>query len=536
MSNQAQPEDKLPEALSDNRRRVSLVWLIPLVAVLTAVWLGYRGYIQQGPLVTISFQTAEGLLAGKTRVRFKDLDVGYVETIELSSDLSRVKVRARLAKHVAGYLNDQTRFWVVRPRLSGGEISGLGTLVGGTYIGVDLSEDGEPRREFEGLEMPPIVTATDRGRSFQLWVSELGSISVGSPVLYRGIEVGRVTGYRLHEPHGVNLQVFVHAPHDAKVGRNTRFWNVSGVEFLLDTDGFRVNIDSLASVLLGGIAFGAPDPAGAGDPVPEGAEFPLYATRRAALEHKFERRQEWRLAFVGSVRGLLPGAPVELRGIRVGEVKDVRLELDAAAGETRIPVSVLIEPDRLGLPAPSPEPDRDRDAERALWDELVRNGLRAQLKTGNLLTGALYVDLDFYPEDPPREIAWAGNVPELPTVPTPFDELRGLLSRLARLPLDRIGEDLSQSLAEMRAILQSTNGLLERLDRETVSELTKTLEQTRKTLVGAEKMLAPSSSLQAEAQRALRELTAAARSFRIMADYLERHPEALIRGKGDVAP
>ena len=283
----------------DDRRRVSLVWLIPLVAVLTAVWLGYRGYTQQGPLVTISFQTAAGLLAGKTRVRFKDLDVGYVETIELSNDLSRVTVRARLAKHVAGYLNDQTRFWVVRPRLSGSEISGLETLVGGTYIGVDLSEDGGSRRVFEGLETPPIVTATDRGRSFQLRVSDLGSISVGSPVLYRGIEVGRVTGYLLNEPHGVNIQVFVHAPHDARVGRNTRFWNVSGVEFSLDANGFRVNTDSLASVLLGGLAFGTPNHADAGDPVPECAEFPLYATRQAALEHKFERRQEWRLAFVG---------------------------------------------------------------------------------------------------------------------------------------------------------------------------------------------------------------------------------------------
>ena len=536
MANQVQPEENLPEALTDERRRVSLVWLIPLVAVLTAVWLGYRAYTHQGPLVTISFQTAEGLLAGKTRVRFKDLDVGFVENIELSSDLSRVKVRARLAKHVAGYLNDQTRFWVVRPRLSGGEISGLETLVGGTYIGVDLSEDGEPQRVFEGLETPPIVTATDRGRSFQLRVPDLGSVSVGSPVLYRGIEVGRVTGYQLHDPHGVNIQVFVHAPHDTKVGRNTRFWNVSGVEFSLDANGFRVNTDSLASVLLGGVAFGAPEHAGAGEPAPEGTEFPLYANRQAALERKFERRQEWHLAFVGSVRGLLPGAPVELRGIRVGEVKDVRLELDAAGRATRIPVSILIEPDRLGLPTLSPGEDQDTAAEKTLWDELVRNGLRAQLKTGNLLTGALFVDLDFYPEDPPREIVWAGKVPELPTVPTPFDELRGLLSRLARLPLDRMGEDLSQSLAELRATLKSTNGLLERIDRETVSELTKTLEQTRRTLAGAEKMLAPNSSLQAEAHRALRELTAAARSFRIMADYLERHPEALIRGKGDVRP
>jgi paraquat-inducible protein B len=535
MSSQMPIDDTLPEALTDDRRRVSLVWLIPLVAVLAAVWLGYRSYVQQGPLVTLSFQTADGLQAGKTRVRFRDLDVGLVETIELSADLSRVKVRARMDGHVAEYLNDKTRFWVVRPRLSGSEISGLGTLVGGTYIGVDLSIDGEPQRAFEGLETPPIITAAEPGRTFTLRVAALGSLSVGSPVHYRGIEVGRVIGYELQEPFGVNVQVFVHAPHDAKVGANTRFWNVSGLQLSLDATGIRLNTDSLASMVLGGIAFGVPPDTEVGAPAGEGAEFLLYPTRQSALERRYERRQDWLLAFAGSIRGLLPGAPVELRGIRVGEVKAVQLKLDATGKETPIPVTVSIEPERLGLQAAALHGDA-QVAERELWTQLVRNGLRAQLKTGNLITGALYVDLDFYPDDPPREIVWGDGVPELPTVSTPLDELRGLLTRLARLPLDRMGDDLSQSLAALRETTQATNTLLTRLDQETVSELTKTLEQTRKTLLGAEKMLAPNSSLQAEAQRALRELTAAARSFRIMADYLERHPEALIRGKGDVKP
>lgn len=532
MSSQMPPVETLPVAVTDERRRVSLVWLIPLVAIFAAVWLGYRSYTQQGPLVTISFQTAEGLEAGKTRVRFKDLDVGLVETIELSPDLRRVRVHARLAKHVAEHLNHKTRFWVVRPRLSSGGISGLGTLVGGTYIGVDLDVDGEPRSVFEGLEAPPLVTATEPGRNFTLRVATLGSLSVGSPVHYRGIEVGRVIGYELQEPHGVSLQVFVHAPHDAKVGVNTRFWNVSGIQLSLDAAGIRVSTDSLASMLLGGIAFGVPEGGRIGGPVKEDTEFPLYPDRQAAMERRYERRQEWRLAFAGSVRGLLPGAPVELRGIRIGEVKEVRLELDAAGQDTEIPVIISVEPERIHGPAEGGA----ESADRPFWDRLVKNGLRAQLKTGNLITGALYVDLDFYPEDPPREIVWGKGPPEMPTVLTSLDELRGLLTRLARLPLDRMGDDLAESLATLRDTMQATNNLLARLDRETATELNRTLEQTRKTLVSAEKMLAPNSSLQAEAHRALRELSAAARSFRIMADYLERHPEALIRGKGDIEP
>lgn len=537
MSNPLPTDDKLPEAIVDDRRRISLVWLIPLVAICAAAWLGYHTVTQQGPLITISFQTAEGLEAGKTRVRFKDVDVGLVEAIELSPDLRRVQVRARLAGSVADYLNDNTRFWVARPRLSATQVSGLGTLLGGSFIAVDLSTQGTPQDTFVGLETPPIVTATEQGRTFTLTADALGSLSVGSPLLYRGIEAGRVVGYQLREPHGVDIQVFVDAPHDAAVGANTRFWNASGIGLSLDASGIRLDTQSLTSVLLGGIAFGTPSGSDSGAPADEGSAFRLYADERAAFERRFGVRETWQLAFAGSVRGLLPGAPVELRGIRIGEVLDVQLQLDAERRTANIPVTIAIEPDRLGVPETGDKGSQPRDIDRALWDRLVHNGLRAQLKTGNLISGALYVDLDFYPDDESREIVWGqGGIPELPTVPTPLDELRGLLTRLARLPLDRMGEDLSATLAALRDTMNATNGLLERLDRETASELSKTLEQTRSTLSSLERVLKPNSPLQAEAQRALQEFGSAARSFRIMADYLERHPEALIRGKGAISP
>ncbi|MCG6966872.1 MAG: MlaD family protein [Chromatiaceae bacterium] len=532
MADQPHIDEPLPEALLDERRRVSLVWLIPLVALVSAIWLGYRAYEQQGPLVSISFRTAEGLEAGKTRVRFKDVDVGVVEAIELTPDLGKVQVRVRLAANVGHFLNDQARFWVVRPRLSGGRVSGLETLLGGTYIGADFALDGVERRVFEGLETPPIVTATQPGKVFTLHAASLGSLSEGSPVRFRGIEVGRVVGYALREQGGLDVQVFVDAPHDAQVGVNTRFWNVSGVGLTLDASGIRLNSDSLASILLGGIAFGTPDGTGPGEPAVEGAGFQLFASEDLAMERRFLQREMWQLAFTGSVRGLLPGAPVELRGIRIGDVRDVQLRLDMNDLETQIPVTIAIEPGRLGIAPAVGAQDGAQSANRALWDRLVANGLRAQIKTANLLTGALYVDLDFYPDDAPREIVWDEGLPRLPTVPTALDELRGLLTRLARLPLDRMGDDLGKSLAALHQTMESTNALLQRLDRETVSELSKTLEQTRVTLVGLEKVLAPNSPLQAEASRVLRELGAAARSFRIMADYLERHPEALIRGKG----
>lgn len=535
MPEQSTPDDSLPEALVDDRRRVSLVWLIPLVALLTAAWLGYRTYQQQGPLVTISFQTAESLEAGKTRVRFKDVDVGVVEAIELTPDLSGVRVGARLNASVAGFLNDKTRFWVVRPRLSRGQVSGLETLVGGSYIAVDLTKQGAPQRIFEGLETPPIVAATEPGKMFTLHAEALGSVAEGSPLQYLGIEVGRVVGYTLRDEGGVDIQVFVEAPHDAEVGGNTRFWNVSGIGLSLDATGIQLNADSLASILLGGIAFGSPPGIGAGEPAEAGAEFRLFANEQAAMERRFGRQEVWQLEFTGSVRGLVPGAPVEFRGIRIGEVLDLRLSLDIDNLKSHIPVRVAIEPERLGIAA-AETVGADSADRRALWDKLIQNGLRAQLKTGNLVSGSLYVDLDFYPEDPPQFIVWDQEFPELPTVPTPLDELRGLLTRLARLPLDRMGEDLGRSLAALHDTMDATNALLKRLDRETASELTRTLAQTRSTLASVEKVLAPNSPLQAEAQRVLSELGSAARSLRIMADYLERHPEALIRGKGALSP
>jgi paraquat-inducible protein B len=516
---------ELPEARVDERSRVSLVWFIPLVALIAAAWLGYRAYQDHGPLITISFETAEGLEAGKTRLRYKDVAVGLVEAIDLSPDLSRVQVHARLRASLSDYLVDQTRFWVVRPRLSGGQISGLETLLGGTYIGVDLSREGLATRAFTGLEAPPVVSATQSGRRFTLQAARLGSLAIGAPVRYRGIEVGRVSGYDLNASGGVDVQVFVDAPYDQQVNAETRFWNDSGFQLIVDAEGARVATESLTSLLLGGVSFANREGTDAAPAVADEHRFTLFDDLATAMAPAPGHRQVWELDFAGTVRGLLPGAPVEFRGIRIGEVEDVRLEI-GDAGDTRIPVRIAIEPALLGLPQDAVDP-----AHQAFWDELVAAGLRAQLKTANLVSGALYVDLDYYPDDGPRAIAWTSDPPMMPTVPTTLDELRSVLSSIARLPLDQMGEDLGNSLESLSETMRATNTLLGRLDSETTSELNRTLAQTRATLESADALLSPNSPLQTEAYRALREFGAAARSFRLMADYLERHPEALIRGK-----
>lgn len=534
--------DQLPEAVVDTRRRVSLVWFIPIVTLLAAAWLVYHNWQERGPLVTILFDTAEGLEAGRTPVNYKDVEIGLVESISLTPDLKRVLVRARLDAGIGRYLTDQTRFWVVRPRVSGSGVSGLETVFGGSFIAADLATDGEPATSFVGLESPPTLSASAAGSTFPLTAHELGSLRIGSPVYYLGIEVGQIVDVAINPDGEVDLQVFVEAPHDRLVGATTRFWNVSGLSVRADSSGVTLSTGSLASILLGGVAFDNGDEA---DGLEDGRHR-LYADRAAAFTPRIDGDQAWELDFAGSLRGLSPGAEVAFRGIPIGSVETIDIRIAADGASAYAPVRIVVDPTVIDRALASPpegaagadpvaDPIADSGAWRRTWDGLVANGLRAQLKSGNLLTGALYVDLDFYPGADAATIEWTGDVPRLPTVASPLDELRGLLARIGELPIEGIASDLQESLRMLRNTLDATDGLVRRLDQTTATEVNRTLAQTRDLLLGLERLLKPTAPLQIEAQRALREFGDAARSLRIMADYLERHPEALLRGKTDAA-
>lgn len=338
--------------------------------------------------------------------------------------------------------------------------------------------------------------------------------------------------FELIEPAGVEIKIFVNAPHDANVRRNTRFWNASGIGLTVDNDGLRVETESMAALLLGGISFGISADEKPGEPVESTQIFELYPDHDTAAKRQYEHKQPWLLEFDGSVRGLNTGASVEFRGIRIGTVREVKLELDIDSRQARIPVLVDIEPERLGLDMAQSSANATELNARQFWEQLVENGLRAQLKSSNLLTGTLFVDLDFYPEDEPKQILWHDGIGQLPTVPTPLDELAGLVSRLSRLPLERMVTDFNTALISLGKTLDQAKTSLKTLDRKTIPTFARALEQTRQTLQSAQKLLTPGSPLQLEAQRMMQELSSAARSIRIMADYLERHPDALIRGKG----
>lgn len=538
--------DSLPEAAVESRRRLSVIWIIPIVAAIAAGWLGWKTLAEMGPLITIVFNSAEGLKAGQTPVKHKDVDIGMVESIALSPDLRQVVVKARMARELEPFLTDEARFWIVRARVSPGGVTGLGTLFSGSYIAVDPSDAGRSTRDFEGLEAPPAIFGDQPGRHYMLRAPSLASTDIGSPVYFREIRVGEVIGFELADDGAsVAIQVFIREPYTRFVRLNTRFWNVGGLDVALGVDGLSVETGSLLSMLLGGIAFDTPPSLRIGGAAPQGAEFALFPSRRDIEDETFGRRDYLLAYFDQSVRGLSRGAPVELLGIRVGQVADIRLELDSEALKFRVPVLLEIQPDRIAGIEKFPDDPAEYLA------KLVERGLRAQLQPGSLLTGQLYVNLDMFPDAPKAELLREGDFLLMPTHPSLLEEVTGALvsiaAQLEALPIQQIGksvseaatgfselinsEDMKRSIASLADTLQSVRALTEELRGEVAPAFTATLEQTGQVLGNAERILSPAAPAVHELQRLLRELAEAARSLRVMADYLEQHPESLIYGK-----
>ncbi|WP_432725361.1 intermembrane transport protein PqiB [Variovorax sp. W6] len=514
----------------------SLIWLIPIVAALVGITLVARIIMERGPEVVLTFKTAEGLEAGKTAVKYKDVQIGLVTSLRLARDRSHVRVLVQFNKEADSFTASDSRFWVVRPRLDTSGISGLNTLLSGAYIGADPGVSKETAGEFTGLETPPTVTRDDSGKQFLLRANDVGSLDVGSPVYFRRIKVGQVAAYELDgDGRGVTLRVFVNAPYDKFVGMNTRFWQASGIDAQLSASGFTLRTQSLATILLGGIAFQAPDDA-MGPTAKENASFALAQDESAAMKEPDGPSQTLLMYFNQSLRGLTPGAPVDFRGVVIGEVKSIGVEFDRAEREFRMPVLVQVYPDRLRRRAgESGTESRSTQQERLRF--LAEKGLRAQLRNGNLLTGQVYVALDFFPKAPPAKIDLAKSPIELPTVPNSLDEIQSqvqeIATKLNKVPYEQIAGDLRTTLASLNRTLTATEQTVKRINNDVTPELAAAMKDVRKTVNTAERTLADDSPLQQDMRQTLQELTRAAGSVRVLTDYLERHPESLLRGKPD---
>lgn len=552
-----EPTSGSPTLLVEKSRGLSLVWLIPLVALLIGTWLAFKTLSEEGPEITIIFKDAGGLEAGKTKIKYKEVEVGTVEKVVLSEDLSQVVVTAKLDKHVESQIGKDTKFWVVEPQLSLGGVSGLDTLIAGHYIAVEFVQ-GKLTRKFIGLDHAPKISADTPGQHFMLTADNAGSMTDGTPVYFRDIQVGRVVGVTLAEDRrNVLVDIFVHAPYERLVHEDSRFWQTSGIDASMNAQGFSLKVGSLLSLLGGGISFYTPsldDPnAKPGEP---GSRFFLYKDFASIAEGTHLYKVPFMMYFDDSVRGLNAGAPVEIKGIRVGTVTYIKFMFDFDTEKLRIPVFLDIDADKL---FPEAELKRFQSAHQAelasgrrpIFEKLVERGLRGRLKTGSLLTGQLYVDLDFYPDSPTKSLVYGGEQPEIPTLPSITEELQAsvteIMAKLKRLPLDKIGDellgtaqganrlmnspDLKETIHSMNLALKDVHQLAQTADREIV-KLTAGVEQSLSSAVKILEQLEPGSPMAVDVGNALEELAASARSIRSLSDYLERHPEALLQGKG----
>ncbi|AOI69513.1 intermembrane transport protein PqiB [Burkholderia ubonensis] len=507
----------------------SLVWLVPLIAALIGIGLVIKSVRERGPEITISFRSAEGLEPGKTQVKYKDVEIGIVKTITLSKDLARVLVDVQLKKEAEDFAVKGSRFWVVRPRIGATGVSGLGTLLSGAYIGVDAGRSQDGQTDFAGLETPPPVTGDQKGTQYVLRGASLGSVDIGSPVYYRRVQVGQVVGFALDKDGtGVTVNVFVNAPYDQYVGMNSRWWQASGVDLRLDSSGFKLNTQSLATVILGGIAFQAPPNQSSGTSAPNNMVFHLGSDEADAMREPDGPPLQVVMDFNQSLRGLAVGAPVDFRGIVLGEVTNIGIDYDPKTKSFTMPVTMNLYPERLGRRFRETIESKGEAARREIIERLVERGLRGQLRTGNLLTSQLYVALDFFPKAPAAKIDPARQPLQLPTVPNELEELQVVVADIAKkldkVPFEQIGTNLNSTLA-------NADRLFKQLDSQVMPEARDTLSAAKQTFSAAEATLQQDSPLQSDVRGALKELTRTLQSLNALSDYLERHPESLLKGK-----
>ncbi len=556
----APSQDGQPNAQVRRRSPFSIVWLLPLIAAVIGGYIAVTTLSQRGPEVVITFNSADGLTAGQTRVRHKAVDLGTVNTIALAADMTHVLVHVRMNREATPYLTDKARFWVVRPRLSASSISGLETLLSGGYIEMDPgSKGGGEQTSYTGLETPPGIRSDEPGTTFSLRADRIGSIGSGSLVFYRDIAVGEVLGYHLPAENGpITFDVFVRAPYDKWVRTTTRFWNASGISLDLGGQGLHLELQSIQAVLSGGVAFGTAEDGRNAESAKANAEFTLYETQGVAEASGYKQRIPFVLYFESSTSGLARGSPVQIFGNTIGTVNDVQLQLNPANATARVRVAVEIQPERLlaigGDPSETP---------LSVSQHLVDRGMRAQLSTLSYITGALAVSFEFAQDQPHVTVQQEGNAIVLPTEGGGLGSITTALSdisnKLDQIPFAAIGSnangllatlrsvaggpELKSAIASLSATLTDVQGLVKRADAgltplmhqlpQVSSDLQQTLSHTNHLVGSVEAGYGANSQFSRDLERLMSQLNDGMRSVRLLADFLDRHPEALIRGRAN---
>ena len=555
-----QPAPSTPAVATANVKQKSKglnpVWFVPVIALLVGGWMVFKSALNENTQIVVTFKDATGIEAGKTPVKLRDIEVGKVTAVDISNDLATISVTMEFPNIPADRFTDKTRFWIIKPRVGLGGVSGLDTLLSGAYIEADPGEvsGGKPAKEFVGLEHPEIYQLGNPGTHYRLKSVTLGSLGRESPIKYRDVSVGQVTRHQLAEDNSsVKIDIFIRAPYDKLVKKDTRFWNISGFKADVGAEGVSLDMDSIATLIAGGIAFSTSDPA-TGSQAAAKSEFLLHKTEKENIEEEPELlafNVPFKLLFERGVKGLQVGAPAQFKGIRIGTVAKVSMEYAEDKESLRTYAIVKIEPGRLPL---DDDFGDESDAERTtklhgFFEAMADRGMRAQLQTGSFLTGQSMVVFDVFPNAAPKQVKYEDGLAVFPTRPETLGDiltkvestvisLNEILAKVDAIPITEIGNDLAQTMDQINSIpfteigknLGATTAKLEALP---YGQIIKDMDETLASLDALIESLnvAKGGALGMQALNALNEITKAASALRGMANYLERHPEALLRGK-----
>src|SRR5215470_1685138 len=552
MSNLAE-QRTAPLARTRRSHRFSIIWIIPLVAVAIGAWLAWDTLSKEGPTIKITFDSGEGLQAGQSQLKYKDIVFGTVKSLTLTPDKTHVVATIATTHEAKPLLTEGTQFWVVKPRFFAGNISGIETLLSGSYVGMLPAEKGgKSQHEFVGREDPPVLATYVPGRTFLLKSKRIGSVSVGSPIYFRDLNVGEVLGWDIADmAEYVTIHAFVRAPYDSYVHDQTRFWNASGVSIKLGGTGVEVQMESLKALLLGGVAFETPVEAIHTAETAQDHVFPLFADRDTANSASYTRKIPAISYFPGSVSGLAPGSAVTIHGIKVGEVTDVRLTYDPAKDTVMAPVRYEVEPERVvGVGRKVYQTDAETVG------VLLKRGLHATLQSASLITGQQNIALDFVTDEPPAEVTMDG--PDFVVPATEGGGFAGLtasatdlLNKVNTMPFEKIGKnldgilasfndatkgpELKKALTDLSGMIASAQNMIQRLDAkqlpELVASLQKTLASANKLVLSLDNGYGDNTKFNRDLDRLMLQANEAVSAIRALADLLARHPEALIKGR-----
>jgi len=539
-------EENFPAPAVHHRRagRPSAVWIVPLIAVIAAGALAVQTYLHTGPTIHITFETADGLEGGKSEVRYKNVPVGKVTSVDLSADRRHIIATVKLTSGGASIATKDAKFWVERPRVGVGGISGLGTLLSGAFIGVDVGTSSQEEKKFVGLERPPGVTNDQAGTHYRVHTSDAGSLAPQSPIYVQRQSVGSILSIDIaKDGKSTDLEIFVSAPYDRLVTETTVFWNTSGLDVTLDASGLRVNTESLATVVAGGVEFGVREHAPVTPPAKPNQQFHLYADFRHAMAMPDATGLALEMRFDQPIRGSAAGVNVEFEGVHIGEIVEIVPDYDEATRSFHFDARANVFPERLGRAYTKlvAEGARSGLSGPQMLQSLVDRGLRAQIKTSNILTGAYYVDLAWFPRAKPSHVVAKEGVWVIPTErgsgEKMQDHLESILAKVDRIPFEEIGNDLDTTA-------QKASSLLGHLDANVMPAMQGVFAKAE-TAMGALKdslaalrdnVAAPDSAIQQTARSTLEQLDRAAFSLRTLTDYLSHHPESLLRGRASSEP